>query len=261
MPYPIRGIGSPVLGQQATNGGGSHGGSSGGGWVGPLVGAVIGGVIDAISQDRSNKATAKNVQAQIDFQREQSETQYQRAVADMRAAGLNPALAYKQGGNSTQGGAAAENRPLIQNSAVRLQQAVSAYNDFANGTAQRELIRAQTSATDAQAYKATMEGRILEPEEQATTDPEYRRDYILARKARAKSDIYLNRGAPEQFDLGLGQARQAISTAKAAEAEARSRATLNEQQYQNVWFRKNISPYVNSTAKALQILKPMGKFD
>lgn len=44
-------------------------------------------------------------QQQMDFQREMSGSSYQRAVGDLKAAGLNPMLAYSQGGASTPGGA------------------------------------------------------------------------------------------------------------------------------------------------------------
>jgi hypothetical protein len=51
--------------------------------------------------------SAKQAQLNRDFQQEMSNTQYQRAMADMREAGLNPMLAYQQGGAGNLSGAQA----------------------------------------------------------------------------------------------------------------------------------------------------------
>ena len=61
------------------------------------------------AEQEANAFTAQQAQNQMDFQQQMRDTQYQSAVADMRAAGVNPALMYGSGanGNSAMSGAMA----------------------------------------------------------------------------------------------------------------------------------------------------------
>lgn len=73
-----------------------------------IFGAVadIGGAfIGARSQDRANDRNVALTREQMAFQERMSNSAYQRATADMAAAGLNPMLAYAKGGASSPAGA------------------------------------------------------------------------------------------------------------------------------------------------------------
>lgn len=70
-----------------------------------LIGAAaIGAVSSAIGARSQNQAAKAAAQKQMDFQKETLQNQYQWGMADMRKAGLNPILAYKQGGAGSAGG-------------------------------------------------------------------------------------------------------------------------------------------------------------
>lgn len=62
---------------------------------------------------QSFMANQISAQKQMDFQERMSNTQWQRGVADMQAAGLNPALAYSQGGSAAPSGASAQSDATV----------------------------------------------------------------------------------------------------------------------------------------------------
>ena len=68
---------------------------------------IASGGLGFIGAHQQNKANSKQARKNRQFQERMSSTAYQRTMADMKEAGLNPMLAAKLGGASTPGGAQA----------------------------------------------------------------------------------------------------------------------------------------------------------
>lgn len=220
-------------------------------FLGP-IGSIAGAAADIWSQKSANAANANNVQKQMDFQAQQSGTQYQRATADMAAAGLNPALAYQQGGDTPATGAAATAQPIFQNSASRFASAAEAYTAFANGVAQRDLMREQATAAQTSAQLQAVQANALRPDAILGQNEDYRSAYFKKRMAQAAAETFTAEKTEDTWRANIANIGAGTAQSQAAAARARSETTLNEQEFQTEWFRKNVAPYLNNTAAGLR---------
>ncbi len=73
--------------------------------VATIGSALIGGAFSAYGARSSNAAAQEAAALQMAFQKESMQNRYQWTMADMKKAGLNPILAYKQGGGGSLSGA------------------------------------------------------------------------------------------------------------------------------------------------------------
>lgn len=120
------------------------------------IGTVVGGIAEGLI---GSSAAAENRR----FQERMSSTAYQRAVKDMRLAGLNPALAYSQGGASSPGGAVAEiPHDVVSKAAHGATDLMRARSEVTLMNRQGEKAKSDTALNDVVADKVRAEEREAE---------------------------------------------------------------------------------------------------
>ena len=105
------------------------------------------GVLSFLGGIHTNRRLSREARLDRDFQREMSNTAYQRAMADMRKAGLNPLLVGKLGGASTPSGRGVSG---FQNPVEKAFQSAYQVAQLKQANNQSNLLKSQSNLTDAQ---------------------------------------------------------------------------------------------------------------
>lgn len=133
------------------------------------VASLIGSGLSFLGGQAQNAASAEAAARQMEFQKEMSDTSYQRQIKDLQAAGINPMLVTKLGGASTPPGAmpsfvnpglmAAQSFSALQSSQAAKQQAETAERMTDE---QIKNVNAMTEKIKEEIKNIPLEGRRLE---------------------------------------------------------------------------------------------------
>lgn len=113
--------------------------------VSGLGSSLVSGVLDLFGSNKQEKFNSAEAQKQRDWQTDMSNTAYQRAAADLQAAGLNRVLAFGNPATTPSGATASIEAPKLGNSVQTGINAASAIQSIAQSRATEQLQKEQTN--------------------------------------------------------------------------------------------------------------------
>lgn len=188
-----------------------------------IVGGLISGGLGLLGSSMTNKAnediaantnqlSAEQAALNRDFQERMSNTSYQRGVADLQSAGLNPMLAYMQGGASQPQGSMASMQGYTAHNNI-----ASAMQGF-DAQYSRELMQAQAENTLSQSSKTGYEDIL----NRMFGEQERRQDLYTkyATEDEIKSRTGLNNKQVDHLIFGIEKLIQDVKTGQASAAQS-----------------------------------------
>lgn len=241
---------------------GTAAGTAGGGgfpWgaLGSLGGAALSGGLSYLGQKQANEANIALSQEQMAFQEHMSSTAYQRATADMKAAGLNPMLAYQQGGASTPQGSLArvENEMGAGVHSAQAGSVLSATIDKLKAEAEQSKSQAALNAAhiplvDQQRLTGISTAANLDAQasvyKQTVDKMNYEVDKLIAERRHINEEEARTRFDREK----LMPAKAELARAEAVLLRLQQPAAQNFANTQNSWWMRNVAPYLPDFLKS-----------
>lgn len=170
--------------------------------------AIAYGVANLVGGWNTNRINQREAQKNRQFQERMRNTEWQAAVADMQAAGINPAVAYSRGGASSPGGSlAAPAEDFLSKGASSALQMVQA--------------RKSMSLMDSQIQKTTAEAETAE----AIAVREKARNLGYGLKSDSEGRLEVDMSAPGMVTLTQSEIARAIAEAANANNVSRISGT------------------------------------